>query len=118
MNLFLAELKEEDGRMSLRFGGQRLPVPEGCVGLAERSAGKVLIGLRPEHIRILEGGTKEREGSVAGVVDLVEPMGRESLLHARIEDFTIQVLTSEGAFQRGESVALAPEWGSMHLFPI
>jgi multiple sugar transport system ATP-binding protein len=116
MNLFRAEVKKENRGMSLLFGGQRLPLTSDQRGIAELTVGKVLVGLRPEHIRILDSGGKG-EG-LEGMIDAVEPMGRETLLHVRIGGERIQVLATGVEFHREEQIELRPDTGEMHIFPL
>jgi multiple sugar transport system ATP-binding protein len=116
MNLFRAAVEKENGGMSLLFGGHRLPVTSAQRGIAELTVGEVLVGLRPEHIRILDSGGKG-EG-IEGMIDAVEPMGRETLLHVRIGGERIQVLSTGGEFHREEHIELCPDPGEMHFFPL
>ncbi|WP_027716314.1 ABC transporter ATP-binding protein [Desulfuromonas sp. TF] len=116
MNLFRAEVKKENRGMSLLFGGQRLPLTSDQRGIAELTVGEVLVGLRPEHIRILDSGGKG-EG-IEGMIDAVEPMGRETLLHVRIGGEKIQVLTTGDEFHCEELIALMPDPEEIHIFPL
>jgi hypothetical protein len=50
------------------------------------------------------------------MIDAVEPMGRETLLHVRIGNERIQVLTTGGEFHREEPIELMPDPGEIHIF--
>lgn len=115
MNLFRVEVKAENGGNSLFFRGRRLPAPASGRGFADLPPGEVLVGLRPEHIRIRDGGEGER---IEGVIDAVEPMGRETLVHVRIGNEKLQVLTAGGEFNLDEPIGLEPDPEEMHIFPL
>ncbi len=65
------------------FGSPRINlVPPTTLGLPEE--GKVLVGVRPEHVEV--GAGAPPPGAVPGRVDLVEPMGPESWVAVGISD--------------------------------
>ena len=82
------------------------------VGLAGRLAGDaVTLGIRPEHLTL--GG----EGLTL-VLDLVEPLGSETLLHGRVvgrEDAVITVKIA-GSVSPGETVSVAVQADQAHVF--
>ena len=85
-------------------GGQVIPLP--CAGNA---AGAVTLGIRPEHVSLADGG-------IPLAVELVEPLGSETLVHGRMADGTALLAKLPGAAPVGErvEVALAPD--AVHLF--
>ena len=73
MNFLEGELQAEGaGRVTFRTAGLEVPVP--ALPAAAGRAGKVVLGIRPEHV------LPRREGSQA-VIGLVEPLGDETILH-------------------------------------
>ncbi|MDB5377637.1 MAG: glycerol-3-phosphate transporter ATP-binding protein [Rubritepida sp.] len=79
MNLLHATLEAGGGAAILDAGGLRLPFADGPrAGAAGR---KLTIGVRPEHLRLGEGG-------LGVMVELVEPLGGESVLHGKLADGT------------------------------
>jgi len=64
--------------------------------------GKVLMGIRPEHLDV--GG--EREFRYPGEVVLVEPLGQNNLVSIRVEDGELRVLSGK-ALKAGEAVELS-----------
>ncbi|WP_108610552.1 ABC transporter ATP-binding protein [Aminobacter sp. MSH1] len=68
MNLVTLPVKER----AISFGNQRLALPSAAARLA-----KVIIGQRPEHLRIAAEG---HETGLAGTVDHVENLGHEMIL--------------------------------------
>ena len=101
MNLHRAELGP--GARSVKLGSQTVELPDSLVrarpGLERCANTAVVVGLRPEHLRI--NGSADEPGFF-GDVDLVEPLGSEMLVHFGID--AVRVTTGEG--ELGESLAL------------
>src|SRR3712207_3559286 len=112
MNLLEATLAEE-GRSaklragtSLRFADGPRPGPEGR---------RLLVGVRPEHLQPASDGAGEGE-ALAVSLDLVEPLGSESVLHGRLpsgEPVTARVAgavpAAKGALRRSEERRVGKE---------
>ncbi len=112
MNMLEAALAEEGGAAKLRAGpvlrfadGKR-PGPDGM---------RLLIGVRPEHLRPATGAG---EGEALDVsLELVEPLGSESVLHGRLpsgEALTARVAGTVPA-ERG-ALRLAAPPAEAHVF--
>jgi multiple sugar transport system ATP-binding protein len=105
-----------DGR--LNAGKFSLAVPQ---SLRDATAGKngqkVLVGIRPENI--LEG-TKQGRGETArvrGTVEMVEPIGHEAIVHARVgEALMVAVFEVHNMPRIGEAIDLVIELDALHLF--
>ena len=76
-------------------------------------SGQLRLGLRPEAVRVSEGGATTR-----AKVDLVERLGERTLLYAHLADG--QPITAEdsaySSAKLGDEVPLAFDGGSAHLF--
>jgi multiple sugar transport system ATP-binding protein len=93
MNLYEASLTE--GARSLRLGSQEIELPQPVraahPGLASYANQKVVVGLRPEHLPAARNGTGNDPGNDAsgpvlvGMVDLVEALGSELMVHFTID---------------------------------
>jgi multiple sugar transport system ATP-binding protein len=103
MNLFQAPVV--DGVVDL--DGMRVPPPAGA-------RGRVTIGVRPEHLRLVSGGA---DGMYA-VVDLVEELGADSYLHCSTPDGHPLVYRAESADhpRKGDDVRLVAEQGQVRFF--
>ncbi|MGB7181636.1 MAG: sn-glycerol-3-phosphate ABC transporter ATP-binding protein UgpC [Burkholderiaceae bacterium] len=110
MNFLPAE--SIDGQ--LRIGETLIPT-EPTVSLPE---GKITIGIRPEHLDIVDATS----GVLTGTIDLVEPLGAETLVHVRIANaaaesplVTVRIsgLTSASV---DAVVGLNPEIGQLRYF--
>jgi sn-glycerol 3-phosphate transport system ATP-binding protein len=77
---------------------------------AEADGTKLTIGIRPEHVTLGEGLTLN--------VDLVEPLGSETLLHGhlRADPGLAMLVKLAGRGPGGESVQIALSPGHLHVF--
>jgi multiple sugar transport system ATP-binding protein len=78
----------------------------------------VILGIRPEDILILpEGSTSERGGTVRVRLDVVEPLGSEAFLSARIgaKEITARV-PPRGLPTAGSEVELVFNAERLHFF--
>ncbi|MEX1072191.1 MAG: sn-glycerol-3-phosphate ABC transporter ATP-binding protein UgpC [Chloroflexota bacterium] len=84
---------------------------------AARPAGSSLtIGFRPEHLE-LANGSGEQAVRFPAMVDVVEYMGNEELIHARAEgNDIVALLPSDRKVKAGESVELAVPLDRLYVF--
>jgi multiple sugar transport system ATP-binding protein len=115
MNLLPATLKEmNDGKALIQFGQDevRLPVPDKVAALKGKP---ITLGIRP---RALTPSNADAVDSIQAVVELIEPMGAETLVHARGkagEDIRV-VLPRAKRVTLGEALNLALEPRDTHIF--
>jgi multiple sugar transport system ATP-binding protein len=112
MNILRGALSESDGRLVAETVGGAVPLGDADAALVRRlSLSSVLVGLRPEDLRIDHGG------DISATVSLVESMGRIQHVTCRLgdgrligvqgpEDVTVGV---------GDRIALSV-CGPLHLF--
>jgi multiple sugar transport system ATP-binding protein len=89
-------------------GGIKLPVN----GAIKAPSGRtVALGVRPEHLTLADDGIKCQ-------VIVVEPTGSEVQVNARAAngDEIVAVFRERHTFSPGETIALKPQAGAMHLF--
>jgi sn-glycerol 3-phosphate transport system ATP-binding protein len=72
-------------------------------------AGPVTVGVRPENVRLAAGGMPIG-------VELVEPLGSETLVHGRMADGTVLLAKLQGAIAVSERIEIAFEADAVHLF--
>jgi multiple sugar transport system ATP-binding protein len=58
--------------------------------LVAGEARKLVVGIRPEHLTVAEGGSVDREPTLAATVELVEALGNESLVHFSTDARTVR----------------------------
>ncbi len=118
MNLIEARLSgAEDGIATVSMLGQQvaLPVGEAAAGAVDRLRnGALTVGVRP---RGLAPASEPGPRTISGRVDLIEPMGAETLLHLRIGEQDVRVVASRRIRATvGETLHVAPQAGQLHLF--
>ena len=104
MNFLPGRLVHEGSAVQLD-AGPLVPLP------GRRFGDAVTVGIRPEHLTL--GG----EGLVLNV-DLVEPLGSETLIHGRItgRDAETIVVKIPGAVQAPEHVSVSVQADQLHVF--
>jgi len=93
-------------------GGGAVRLPGGQVialASAVGAEGPVTVGIRPEHVSLAEGG-------IPLAVELVEPLGSETLVHGRMADGTALLAKLSGAAPVGERVEVGLTPGELHVF--
>ena len=101
MNFLPATL---DGAMARLGSGHALELPHAYPG-----ADKVTLGIRPEHVAIDPAGLRL-------AVDLVEPLGSETLVHGHLDDGTPLLVRQSGALEVGEALQVSFPAAAMHVF--
>jgi ABC-type sugar transport system ATPase subunit len=116
MNLLAAErLADRSGRLSLRLLGQELtlPVAAGTPGLPA-IGGSLTVGVRP---RAFEPASESAADCLSGVIDVVEPLGAETLVHLAAGGTDIRVVLPRGSgLGPGARLNVRPLAGQIHLF--
>ena len=119
MNFLDCQLTEADGRTVARLAdGPALPLPaEQAERLRGHAGRKLVAGLRPENIREAAG----HDGAGSGVphdvaVDIVEPLGRETIVYFRLGDATLCARVGTEVHPRaGERTSLVFHPDRLHL---
>ncbi|MEQ8345996.1 MAG: ABC transporter ATP-binding protein [Sneathiellaceae bacterium] len=115
MNLLEADLAGYDnGTATIRFDGQdvQLMVNPAVAGL---KPGRVTVGIRP---RAFSAVPEHTGGAIETVAELIEPMGAETLIHARSRagsDIRV-VIPRELKVSPGEALHLVPDPVQTHVF--
>jgi sn-glycerol 3-phosphate transport system ATP-binding protein len=107
--------RSEGARFAI--GGQSLPLP-----VTAPPADALILGVRPEHVEIVEGGGSGGAGAAATTwplkVEMLEMLGAERLVYGRLGDalFTVRMESTRPAPAVGQTVALAIEASHLHWF--
>jgi multiple sugar transport system ATP-binding protein len=115
MNFLNLTVERQDGRLNVRDANLSLPVPDRLRPAVESSGGALTAGIRPEHFEI--GDSRPGDVSLRATVDVVEFLGNEELLHARIGEHDIVAIV--GAVHRirpGDDIELNVPAEKIHLF--
>ncbi|MCC6223124.1 MAG: ABC transporter ATP-binding protein [Thermoleophilia bacterium] len=119
MNFLATELGVADDALELR-----LPVPDarpvvlepGTAALIERKgAGSHTLGIRPEHMRLLDPDSDR--ANTRGTVVLVEPLGARNIVHLRAGEAGFRVVVPPTIRPRiGDALGLELERAHVHVF--
>ena len=116
MNFCTGELVQGGAAVALR-GGPVLALPARCGGAA---SGPVTVGIRPEDFLVgqPDGTDRGRTQGLEVAVELVEPLGSETLVHGRTVDGTALTARVAGRPPAGERLTLSPVAERLHLFDV
>ena len=98
--------------------GQLLPIPaDRAARYAEMQGRPMLLGIRPEHLpQSAPETTRPSSAPVTAMVEVVEPMGMETLVHLRLGATQLVARVSpETDAAPGAPIHLAAEMAHMHL---
>ena len=117
MNLIPAEFVAADASGTARFvieGGQTLAVGVDPAVRDLAQGSRVTLGIRPRNLEIVAG---EVEDGLSAVLDLIEPMGAETLAHVSDGRHDIRVVCDwHVPLKEGERVHLRFPTGAVHVF--
>jgi multiple sugar transport system ATP-binding protein len=119
MNLLDARLVSADGVLAVEGRGFSLRVPpERAVGLDGYVGDEVVVAFRPEHLFDKEEVDSAPPGSeLAAQIDLVEPLGSETIVHALVASQPVTARASaDSELRRGQRVDLVVDTRHLHLF--
>ena len=112
MNFFEASVTQQDGGIILESSGMKIKLPD-YMAEALRKAGppsEVIVGIRPEDIKI-------GEGPYRGVVYVTEPLGRDVLVHLKVGDDIIRAFAPPGtSHDIGATLQFDINHDKLHIF--
>jgi len=111
-----------DGEGTIHFHGFDLTLPQDFnqnLNLEHLTDHKLIFGLRPENIQLTKGASDEASSDnlVPGKVDLLEPLGTETIVHVQLGEEIVKV-QKEATFtaQPGDAVACGLVSPNLTLF--
>jgi multiple sugar transport system ATP-binding protein len=131
MNLLAGTLARGAGGLAFRPDGATdaaVPLPAPLAAAAERAMpAHALLGVRPEHVRLLDGDMGDAgdagDGLAGGpaplraTIELVEPLGHEQLVFLRLGSVTLAARTAPGRVPpAGAPLAITFDAARLHLF--
>ena len=115
MNLFPGSLGRAGDRVTVRLDAapaEALTLPAAIGGAPLPASGQVIVGVRPEHVRVGPG-----EGALPATVELAEVLGHERLLYVRLGDVPVIVRgAASSRLASGDAVQLRADPAHVHLF--
>jgi ABC-type sugar transport system ATPase subunit len=118
MNLLDARvLRAEEGSVTVRVLDQEVALPVGAKaagGLDGKQNGPLTVGVRPRGLTLTSEPGAE---TISGQIDLVEPMGAETLIHLRIGNDDLRIVADRRASAVvGDTIHVTPVASQIHLF--
>ena len=78
---------------------------------------RTTLGVRPEHLGLRHAGTVDKRMGLAAEVEVVEPLGAETLVYCRAGGHrAVARVHPDMTVGRGDNVTLIPEPAHMHFF--
>jgi multiple sugar transport system ATP-binding protein len=116
MNFLKSEIEGAGAKAVLKLGAAKINLKD-YTPLAPLMPKQVEFGVRPEHIRINAGAEAGLSDSFNAVVDIVEPMGSDSLVWLNLggQNLSARVESSE-QYRPGEKVKIRFRVGLASLF--
>ncbi len=119
MNFVKAKIARGEGGLWVQTSGFKVKVPKDFEDtLSEWIDKDVMFGIRPENVydKMFAFAPKE-ENTVEGLVDVVEPLGSETILHVKIgEDMITAKVDPKTRAQEGQKIDLVFDMEAMHVF--
>ncbi len=123
MNLLPGQLSRVNETLTVRVDGTEagIELPSSMnASLAKARNGRVLLGIRPEHIRVL--GHEEVSQAPGALpllrvtVELVEPLGHEQLVHVRSGEQILSSRSAPAAIRAGDTHSAVLDPARLHVF--
>jgi multiple sugar transport system ATP-binding protein len=107
MNFLDAEVKSENGEITLHAGGAVfIPSPAIQSKLREKPGTPLKMGFRAENIQVTDSA---ESGALEGEILVVEPLGSHILLTAQVKNRRVKVNThADSRFETGQRIWLKP----------
>ena len=119
MNFINAKVVRGEGGLWIQASGFKVKVPKEYEdALADWIDKDVIFGIRPENIydKMFAFAPKE-ENTVTGIVDVVEPLGSETILHVKVGDDMITAKVDPKTQAKvGQKIDLVFDMEAMHAF--
>lgn len=115
MNLVEGALMRADGgKAMMTLAGQDIEI-ETAAPLSKLKSAKITVGIRP---RAFSNEASASKGTISAQAELIEPMGAETLIHARTKsgsDIRV-VVARDKRVKIGEALHLKPDVNQTHVF--
>ena len=118
MSFLNATLGANGEVLEVEGGSVRLPVPQTLrAATAGKGGRKVKVGIRPDHILPVSTTARGETAKLSVQVELVEPLGNESIVHSRLGDSSIVFrIPPQETPETGASLPVSLELDALHLF--
>jgi multiple sugar transport system ATP-binding protein len=112
MNFLAGRLERDGGLRLVTEGGEAVALPADFAPPAGALDVPVIVGVRPEHVRIADG-----DAGFRAAVQVVEPLGNETLVYATVagREFVVRA-PGQATVAVDQEVSLEPDATQVHLF--
>ncbi|RLF22984.1 MAG: sugar ABC transporter ATP-binding protein [Thermoprotei archaeon] len=111
MNFIEGTLIEKDGRIVFRHSEFDIVLPDDLYEhLQDKVPRDVILGVRPEDVII------DVPQGIKAMVYVIEPLGKDFIVHFKIGDFTLRALTSTLKYRVNDIVPISFDMSKIHLF--
>jgi multiple sugar transport system ATP-binding protein len=115
MNFMNAELVRDGNELYAQGQAFKARIPPAHADAVSRAGGKIVLGIRPEDVRIV--AAPDGESSASGRVDVVELLGSEQLAFLVVGDHNLLIRTSPDlSLSSGSNVTLSFNLAKLHAF--
>ena len=114
MNFVEGEVRLDREGYYFDMGYFRIPLDKELGSLLYSKAKEVIMGFRPEYTKLL---FKEEPGAIPGTVYVVEPLGRDLIVHVKLNGDIVKVIAPPMTkVEVGRRVWIAPVRERIHFF--
>ena len=115
MNFVDVDVVHDGAKTMLRGGTIEVPLPPQYASAVNGTSGQLTFGIRPEHLEL--GDVQGEFAPLRATIDVVEFLGNEELLHARIGDRDfVAVVDASHRVKPGDVVDFKASLAQIHLF--
>jgi multiple sugar transport system ATP-binding protein len=118
MNFFQAELSRKSGELMCCAERSEFTVPKVRASALEAHDSRgVVVGVRPEHLALVDGEEAAGDSVIKATVDTVESLGHElNVLFSDGSNNVVARLDTKRVLQYGDEVRLAVQGENLHFF--
>ena len=115
MNFIEGSIKEENGEYYFESEGLKLKLSKDLGELVASKSTDVVLGIRPEHIRVITSG--EVDNAIDATVYVIEPLGRDLVINVKVDNTLLKILSTPGLkLEPGQKVKLVFPEEKIHFF--
>lgn len=119
MNFFIGDIRQMGDEIGISFNSTYIAIPKVKTKniLAEGSIKRIILGIRPENIHIVDSTYQNPNGLFESKVDFIERVGSESHIKASIAGVKITIRVSSNIkLNIGDNILVALNLNKIHLF--
>ncbi len=115
INILDGTLREKEGNARIDFGAFTYNLVNGIELMKRVQDPEIILGIRPENVKIAR--TEKKEDSIMAEIYVIEPVGRENIVHLKVGEKLLVALTSAMQdLKVGEIVSLSFDESRIHFF--